>query len=328
MLKISSTHYNIQNLDLILEQDEPDEFIFGTEEKGSFVVSPKGDDVKAFGYIEEGRFFGQFTYDGRTYFVDPLPRGQEGGNLVPFDEMKGLIGKLEPLFSYYSDYLLGVGSAGKVVESDPAIAYASDDGGVFAQIARRNVTQGNICRMRIIIDKFLLKLFDNNKSKMRTVVKLYEETLNDIYEKAGVKVKVNNKELLLKFKVVDLLFHDEDYCHGKDSAGSSQHCDFHRKVLIDHSVVVSCKEWQKDEAMLEAHASADHSDVCLSYHFTSHIFFRGVVGKIFPSHNKINLSFTKGWPIKAGSARIMPKLYSDTARKGSKKAIPLGTSAL
>ena len=215
ILKISSTHYNILNLDIILEQDEPDEFIFGTEEKGSFVVSPEGYDVKAFGYIEEGRFFGQFTYDGRTYFVDPLPRGQEGGNLVPFDELKGLIVKLEPLLNlYYSDYLPGVGSAGKVVEPEER-----KHRGAYAQTARRNVTQGNICRMRIIVDKFLLKLFDNNKSKMRTVVKLYEETLNDIYKKAGVKVKVNNKELLLKFKVVYLLFHDEDYCHGKDSAG-------------------------------------------------------------------------------------------------------------
>ena len=111
-----------------------------------------------------------------------------------------------------------------MVESDPAIAYASDDGGAFAQIARRNVTQGNVCRMRIIIDKFLLKLFDNNKSKMRTVVKLYEETLNDIYKNAGVSVKVNNlPPYPLKFIVVDLLFHDEYYCHGKDSAGSNEH---------------------------------------------------------------------------------------------------------
>ena len=71
----------------------------------SFVISPPSDGVKAFGYIEDGRFFGQFTYNGRTYFVDPLPRGQEGGNLVPFDEMKGLTGKLEPLLRYYSDYI-------------------------------------------------------------------------------------------------------------------------------------------------------------------------------------------------------------------------------
>ena len=92
-LKISSTHYNILNLDLILEPDEPDKFIFGTEGKGSSVVSPKGEVVKAFGYIEHGRFFGQFNYHGRTYLVDPAPAGQEGGSLVPFDELKGLTGK-------------------------------------------------------------------------------------------------------------------------------------------------------------------------------------------------------------------------------------------
>ena len=106
-----------------------------------------------------------------------------------------------------------------MVESDPAIAYASDDGGAFAQIARRNVTQGNVCRMRIIIDKFLLKLFNNNKVLLMNEVRLYESTLNDIYSKAGVYVTVNNKQLPLQFKVVDLQFHDEDYCHGKDSAG-------------------------------------------------------------------------------------------------------------
>ena len=95
-LEISSTQYNIPTLELNLVY-EPDEFIFGTEEKGSFVVSPQGEDVKAFGYIEDGRFFGQFSYDGRTYLVDPLPPGQEGGKLVPRDQLKGLIGIKEPL---------------------------------------------------------------------------------------------------------------------------------------------------------------------------------------------------------------------------------------
>ena len=54
---------------------------------------------------------------------------------------------------------------------------------------------------------------------MRNMFKFYEDSLNDIYSKAGVFVKVKNKQLPLKFKVVDLQFHDEDYCHGKDSAG-------------------------------------------------------------------------------------------------------------
>ena len=87
-LEISSTEYNISfELSLIHEQDD---FIFGTEEKGSFVVSPEDDHVKAFGYIEDGRFIGQFTYDSRTYLV------QEGGKLVAWNQVEGLIAK-EPL---------------------------------------------------------------------------------------------------------------------------------------------------------------------------------------------------------------------------------------
>ena len=98
-LKINSTQYNMPNIELNFVHEQ-DEFIFGTEQKGSFVVSPPGDGLKAFGYIEDGRFFGQFTYEGRTYFVAHPPSGQEGGKLVPWDQLKGLTGKLEPLVSF------------------------------------------------------------------------------------------------------------------------------------------------------------------------------------------------------------------------------------
>ena len=49
-------------------------------------------------------------------------------------------------------------------------------------------------------------------------------------------------------------------------------------------VAVSCKSWTRgeDEAMLEAHATTDHSDVCLSYLFTSHDF-DDVLGNISQS---------------------------------------------
>ena len=87
-LEISSIKYKISNLELKLVHEQ-DEFIFGTEEKGSFVISPPSDGVKAFGYIEDGRFLGQFTYGGRTFFVAPPPSGQEGGKLVPWDQLKG-----------------------------------------------------------------------------------------------------------------------------------------------------------------------------------------------------------------------------------------------
>ena len=98
-LKISSTQYNISNIELNLVHEQ-DEFIFGTKGKSSFVVSPQGDAVKAFGYIEDGRFFGQFTYAGRTFFIDPAPSGQEGGQLLAWDQLKGLTGR-EPLVPHY-----------------------------------------------------------------------------------------------------------------------------------------------------------------------------------------------------------------------------------
>ena len=94
---------------------------------------------------------------------------------------------------------------------------ARDPGGANAQ-SHRDATVGNICRMRIIIDKFLLKLFDNNKEKMKNLVKYFEMSLNDIYKEGGVSVKVNNNRLPLKFKVVDLQFHDEAYCQRKGNS--------------------------------------------------------------------------------------------------------------
>ena len=87
-LEISSTQYNIRNLVLNLVHEQ-DDFIFGTEEEGSFVVSPEDDHVRAFGYIADGKFIGQFTYNKRTYMV------QEGGKLVPWDQVKGLIAPLD-----------------------------------------------------------------------------------------------------------------------------------------------------------------------------------------------------------------------------------------
>ena len=87
--------------------------------------------------------------------------------------------------------------------------------GAHAQSGRPS-TVGNICKMRIIIDKFLLKLFDNNKEKLKSLVKFYEVSLNDIYKEGGVSVTVNNRQLPFKFKVVDLLFHDEAYCRSKN----------------------------------------------------------------------------------------------------------------
>ena len=77
--------------------------------------------------------------------------------------------------------------------------------------------------MRIFIDRFLMKLF-NSKKLARDYVKYFERKLNNIYNEAGVSVKVNNAWLPLKFKVVDLQFHDDDFCRRNDySPGSRQY---------------------------------------------------------------------------------------------------------
>ena len=76
----------------------------------------------------------------------------------------------------------------------------------------RPATIGNICRMRIVIDKSLIELFDKNKEKLKSLVKYLEMALNDIYKAGGVKVKVEGRKEQLQFKVVELLFHDEAYC--------------------------------------------------------------------------------------------------------------------
>ena len=197
-LKISSTQYNISNLELKLVHEQ-DEFIFGTEEKGSFVVNPPGNDVKAFGYLDGGRFFGQFTYDGRTYVVDPPPPpGHQGGTLSPWQ-------------------VKGVATSGTIFKLSENIP---NDDGLGGQVPIRAMTVGNICRMRIIIDKFLLKLFNNDKEQMRNNVKYFERYLNEIYNEANVSVKVHDKQLPLKFKVVDLQFHDEDFCRITNSSSS------------------------------------------------------------------------------------------------------------
>ena len=93
-------------------------------------------------------------------------------------------------------------------------------GGAQAQ-SGRTPTEGNFCTMRIIIDKFLLKLFNNNKNLLMSKVKYFETQLNDIYKEADVYVNMfNNAWLPLKFKVVDLQFHDEDFCRITNSSSS------------------------------------------------------------------------------------------------------------
>ena len=196
----------------------------------------------------------------------------------------------------------GVGFVGKDVEAEEI------PDGALAQ-SGREPTEGNFCSMRIIVDKFLIKLFNNDKQLVRTKVKYYETQLNDIYKEADVSVNMfNNVWLPLKFKVVKLQFHDEEHCEReKNSPGRSQHCHFLIHLwLIEMFVAVGCKSWSDARAMLEAIATEDHSDVCLSYLFTSHAFndktlgmaFKEGICKVrihyyFPSSKKAKNCFTR-----------------------------------
>ena len=117
-----------------------------------------------------------------------------------------------------------MGDKGRVLKDEIIIP-----DGAHAQ-SGRPATDGNICRMRIIIDEFLLNLFDNNKKKLKSLVKLYELSLNDIYKEGGVSVRVNNRNLPLKFRVVDLQFHDEAYCR-RHGFSPGEPCNQARQVV-------------------------------------------------------------------------------------------------
>ena len=112
--------------------------------------------------------------------------------------------------------MLGVGNKGKMLKNQVNLDVAHAQSG-------RPSTDGNVCRMRIIIDRFLLKLFNNNKEKLKSFVKLYELSLNDIYKEGDVSVRVNNRRLPLKFKVVDLQFHDAAYCRRHNYSPGEHH---------------------------------------------------------------------------------------------------------
>ena len=73
--------------------------------------------------------------------------------------------------------------------------------------------------MRITVDRFLLETYDNNKERLEQEIKTHEETLNEVYKNNLVKVTVGEEKMNLKFKVVEIIFHDKEYCVGNDSSG-------------------------------------------------------------------------------------------------------------
>jgi len=84
--------------------------------------------------------------------------------------------------------------------------------------------------MRIIVDKFLLETFGNNRSWVKAMVKEQEMSLNEIYQVIEIRGKP------FEFKVVDIEFHDSAYCSRNRNS-------------------VGCKKWYngEDDKFLEEH---------------------------------------------------------------------------
>ena len=86
--------------------------------------------------------------------------------------------------------------------------------------SREAPSHGNVCKMRITVDKFLLETYDKNKERLEQDIKTHEETLNEMYKNNSVKVTVGEKKMQLKFKVVEIIFLDREYCGGNESSGN------------------------------------------------------------------------------------------------------------
>ena len=78
-LSIKSDLYslNITRLELIREEDD---LIFDSGDNDAVVGR---ENTKAFGFIKESRFYGQFENNGRTFFIDDASKvGQKGVNAI------------------------------------------------------------------------------------------------------------------------------------------------------------------------------------------------------------------------------------------------------
>ena len=80
-LNIKSDLYSLDLTRLELIRDE-DDLIFDSSENDA-VVSRDNTSTRAFGYIRENRFFGQFQSSGRTFFIDNTTKvGLQGANAI------------------------------------------------------------------------------------------------------------------------------------------------------------------------------------------------------------------------------------------------------
>ena len=106
-LNIKSDLYSLDLTRLELIRDE-DDLIFDSSENDA-VVSRDYTSTRAFGYIRENQFFGQFQSSGRTFFIDNATKvGLQGANAILYS--------LEDIFV---DPLSSSQDKERIVELDP-----------------------------------------------------------------------------------------------------------------------------------------------------------------------------------------------------------------
>ena len=165
--------------------------------------SQDSSDQNAFGSIINSRFIGQFSLSEETFILeDPAKVGKEGN---------ALLFRLEDLPSPPEGF--DRVKRTNTVNFGPKLYKRLD----VARVA--NPGPGNICTLRIFVDKYLLALFNNDKNHLKTNIKNHEFQLNNIYK--FNKIKVNGQQL--EFRITDVIFHDEEYCSKNKSSGKLQY---------------------------------------------------------------------------------------------------------
>ena len=195
---IESTKYDFGTVTIHLEE-EIDDFIKDSQ----IFKGIDDDDYKAYGYLKNEKFFGEFSVDGKVFMLDDPKKieiNQEGTLLYSTDDIK----------------VDNENHLDKILKSQKQVQNVKIAGPKSAsQKSVRKKTFGNICRMRIVVDKFLLQLFDNDKDFMKSAIKMHEHHLNDIYRLNKVKVRSQQ----LEFKITDIIFNDEEFCSKNKNAG-------------------------------------------------------------------------------------------------------------
>ena len=192
-LLINSSFYGLTEVSIELEKDQED-LIFNSDAHIS-VINPINSNIEAFGYLKHERFFGQFQIEDRKFILDEVQ-----------NSTNAFISSLEDVQKKYRIINEGI---------DREVVFEKDESAPQAYTSRLK-TYGNYCTMRIIVDKFALKLFGNDKERMKSVIKMHEFTLNDVYKLNNVRVRYEQ----LKFSIVDIVFQDEYYCRRNTNAGS------------------------------------------------------------------------------------------------------------